>query len=247
MLARQRRGIAAFRTTPKHSIQWDEVPLGQCVDEHLADMLGCSKGLVYKERTRRRIPPYGMTYRTVENEGAYYEEAIVDAWLHKKGIQHEFQKKLGPYRVDWLLADNVVWEYLGMWRHQLYGETYRKNFGVKRAFLESEGFTVRAIHRAEIQDFKSTVDLKALLSMGLFECRGCGRKDVKHHAHALCAGCLTRQQKGIPFGPMSVKLRPEDPFVCASCGSEDRRKRVRGNCGRCASKSYKTKLILSGV
>lgn len=238
MLARQRRHIAPFRTRPKHNIDWDSVPLGEYLDEHLADVLGCSKVLVWKERNRRKIPPHGMLYRTLENEGAYYEEAIIDAWLHSQGTPHEFQKKIGPYRVDWFI-EGVVWELLGMWDHRIYGKEYRANFIVKKAFLEAKGYSVREIHRNEMSSFKAEVNLRALLSLGNFVCRGCGRANVKHQAHAMCATCNIKARHGKELGPVREILRHDELFICASCGSTERKKRVRQHCAKCYLRMFK--------
>ena len=192
--ARKLRNIKALNPTPKYNIDWDQIPLGKYLDEHLANMLGCTYGLVNKERVKRNIPPYGMTYRTFENQGAYYGEAIIDAWLHKQNIPHTFQKQIGPYRVDWVLDKNVIWEFVGMWDHKLYGEDYRNNFYNKKAYLEYNGFTVRAIHQKELNDFKKDIDLKLLYSFGHFVCSGCNRNNVKHVAHGLCSACYIRNK-----------------------------------------------------
>lgn len=236
---RKRRGIPPFRTNIRHDIDWDTAPLGKLIDRHVADILGCSHVLVHRERTRRGIPPHGLLYRTEENEGAYYEESIIDLWLHHHNIPHTFQKRLGPYRVDWLLADNCVWEFLGMWDHRLYGEAYRRNFEVKREYLVEQGFTVREIHRSEMGSFKADVDLRAIASMGVFVCRGCGREDVKHHAHALCGTCVGRRAHNRPLGPVVPQLKQGDFFRCDHCGSEDRWKRVRALCRLCYRKQHK--------
>jgi hypothetical protein len=239
LLARRRRNIPPFKTNSRYNIDWDSIPLGQYVDEHIADMLGCSKILVWKERTHRKIPPYGMNYRTLENEGAYYGEAIIDMWLHNNKIPHKFQKQIGPYRVDWLLNNSVILEFLGMWDHQIHGELYQSNFYTKRSYLLNQGFTVREIYRSAIKSFKATVDLRALLTLGTFMCHGCGRKDVKHQAHSLCTACYTRIRKGKKLGPITHRLRKEDVFTCADCGSDNRWKRVKDRCRLCYNKAWK--------
>lgn len=240
MLVRRRRGIPPLCTTPRYNIDWDTVPLGKYIDQHLADMLGCGKVLVFKERRRRGIPPHGMLYRTIENEGAYYEEAIIDAWLHMQQVPHKFQAKVGPYRVDWLLDNQEIWEFLGMWDHQIYGESYRKNFAVKRAYLLAQGFRLREIHRTEVKSFKQVVDLRSIFSLGDFTCRGCLQTDVKHHAHAMCSSCVGQKFRGVePGTPKKARLRKSDAFECSECKSTNRKKQVRGRCAKCALTLYK--------
>jgi len=231
--ARRSRGLPSPNPTPKHVIDWEQVPLGRTTDQHVADQLGCSLGLVHKERTKRKIPPHGMNFRTAENEGAYYEEAIIDAWLHTQGVEHQFQVKIGPYRVDWLLSNQEVWEFLGMWDHKIYGEEYRSNFQKKKSFLEDSGYSVREIHRREIPTFKELVDLNGLHSLGNFVCAGCKRSDRKHQAHGLCGTCATKRGRGEELGQIRARLGPSDIFRCALCGSENRYKQVGGNCSKC--------------
>jgi hypothetical protein len=235
--ARRSRGIPPFRTIPSYNIEWDSVGLGDLTDQHLADILGCSKGLVHKERRRRNIPPYGMLYRTSENQGAYYDEAIIDAWLHARNVPHEFQKQIGPFRVDWLLAGNEIWEYLGMWDHQIYGPEYQTNFAKKLTYLESLGFSVRGIHTSEIGVFKSGVDLTAIHSLGRFVCSGCNRTDVKHHAFGLCSRCVGRKRSGVDLkSPVTPRLTQNSQFKCSSCPSVNRNRQVRGQCSKCYAK-----------
>ena len=240
LLARKRRGIAPFCTRIYHNIDWGQVPLGKYPDEYLADTLGCSKVLVHKERNKRKIPPHGMLFRTSENQGAYYEEAIIDLWLHNQGIQHVFQAKIGPYRVDWLLGTCEVWEFLGMWSHRIYGEEYRSSFQRKKEYLEANGYSVRGIHKSEIAPLKAEVNLTDLHSMGSFVCRGCGRSNQKHQAHALCGTCVGRQARGVDLAlPVMPLLREADYFKCSCCGSEDRKKQAKGLCLRCYNKESK--------
>ena len=100
MLARQRRGISALRPAKRHNINWDSVPLGKMIDQHIAGLLGCSGAYICKKRKEKKIPAFGMLHRTLENEAAYYEESIIDMWLHNNKISHKFQYKVGPYKVD---------------------------------------------------------------------------------------------------------------------------------------------------
>lgn len=236
MGARTRRGIKPFRTNNHYDINWDSIPLGQYTDLHLANILGCSLNLVHKERNKRKIPPYKMNYRTLENEGAYYHEAIIDMYFHNQKISHKFQKKIGPYRVDWLLDDNLIWEYLGMWDHLIYGQKYRENFLIKENFLISEGYSVKRIYKEEISTFQSSVDLTLLHSLGRFVCLGCLRKEVKHHAHGYCCRCCGRLKDGQLRQNVTTKLKQSDVFVCSVCESSNKNKRVRDLCAKCYRK-----------
>lgn len=240
--ARKRRGIVGINPTPRYSIDWESVGLGKYTDRYLADILGCSSGIVHKERNKRKIPPHDTRYRTVENQGAYYGESIIDLWLHNNGIAHEFQKKIGPYRVDWLLADNVVWEFVGMWHHKLYGEQYRSNFEVKEKYLTDNGYTVRAIQEAELDTFKNAVDIREILSLCDFACARCKRSDVKHHSFGFCGRCARREKSGKPDSDIKTPLKSDDYFECSKCGSIKKFKRVRDLCNLCNNRKYYAKL-----
>ena len=233
--ARKRRGITALNPSPRYDIDWSQVPLGKMTDQHIADILRCSETYVCIKRQRAGIPAFGMLYRTVENEAAYYEESIIDAWLHLNAVAHTFQFTIGPYRVDWLIhSENEVWEFLGMWNHRLYGRAYQKKFAVKKKYLNECGYKVREIYRSEIGKFKDGVDLTSIHKAANFRCRGCLRDNVRHQARGLCAMCLRRQYTGKPFGPPKITfLKLTDPFICEDCGSTIRYKRVHGKCSKC--------------
>lgn len=140
----------------------------------------------------------------------------------------------------WLLDNQEIWEFLGMWDHQIYGESYRKNFAVKRAYLLAQGFRLREIHRNEVKSFKQIVDLRSIFSLGDFTCRGCLKTDVKHHAHAMCASCVGQRLRGVePGTPKKARLRKSDAFACSECKSTNRKKQVRGRCAKCALNLYK--------
>lgn len=239
--ARKRRDIPAVNPTNRCEIDWDSVPLGQMTDEHLADILGCSGAYICKKRKARNIPPFGIRYRTLENEAAYYEEAIIDLWLHNQEIDHKFQFQIGPYRVDWLICNqNQVWEFLGMWDHGIYGQQYRKNFETKKRHIIELGYDIREIHRSEIDEFKQQVDLTKIHTDGIFQCKGCGRKNIKHQAKGLCGMCITRSYQGKKLGkPKITFLKPEEQFICEDCGSDNRHKRVKKKCHCCYMKQYK--------
>lgn len=242
--ARKRRNIKALNPSKKCSnINWDSVPLGQKTDQHIADILNCSGAYVLKQRRKKNIPAFGMLYRTHENEASYYEESIMDMWLHDNNIKHKFQFQVGKYRVDWLIPDrNEIWEFLGMWDHRIYGEDYRKNFEIKEKFLIDNGYVVRRIYRDEMNKIKKVVDLNKIYSMSFFECRGCHRTNIKHQAKGLCGMCITRTYKNQSLGLPKIEfLKPTDSFVCEDCGSIERHKRVGKKCHKCYCKSWKIK------
>ena len=243
MYARRRRNIPSINPVPRLDIDWDKVPLGKYIDLHIADMYGCSVGIVHRERNKRKIPPHGLLYRTAENQGAYYEEALIDAWMHLNNVSHTFQHKIGPYRVDWLLSDKEVWEFAGMWDHGIYGAEYRSNFEAKNRYLTDLGYSVRLILRSEMPEFRVGVDLKSIISLTDFVCNGCERHDVKHHAFGLCDRCAFRKKKGIDYkAPVKPSFKEgKDVFVCLTCGSTDRYKQVRNNCMKCADKVAREK------
>lgn len=239
--ARKRRNIEALNPSKKCDINWDSVPLGQKTDQHIADILGCSGSYVLKQRKKKNIPAFGMLYRTYENEAAYYEESIIDMWLHNNSIKHIFQFQVDKYRVDWLIPEkNEIWEFLGMWDHKIYGEEYRKNFEVKEKLLMKNGYTVIKIYRNEIDKFKKSIDLTKIYSMSFFKCRGCNRTNIKHHAKGLCGMCINRTYSNQSLGPPKVQfLKPTDSFVCRDCGSTERHKRVGEKCNKCYCKFWK--------
>lgn len=238
--ARKRRNIPAKNPTPTYKIDWNSVPLGKMTDEHLAELLGCTAALVHKKRHQKQIPAFGMLYRTVENEAAYYGEAIIDAWLHNKSIIHSFQFQIGPYRVDWMIhKTKEIWEFVGMWDHRLYGKTYREKFAVKEAYLKDQGYDVRKIHQTELSDFKKEVDLQIIHKAVAFKCNGCNRDNVKHHGHGLCSTCVGRKKTGRSLGPIKISfLKPTDNFECEDCRSKNRCKRVQNKCHKCYSKLF---------
>ena len=205
--ARKRLGIAKPIVNLKFDLNWDEQPLGLMVDQHLADILGCTNTLVAMKRRERGIKPYKLFYRTLENQGAHYDEAVIDLYLHGQGIDHVFQYPVGPYFADWFIpSTNEIWEYLGLWRHPKLGPEYRERYFKKKAYYESLGYMVRGIFEKEMPFFKEKVDLKLLYSLGNFTCKGCGRKNQKHRSKGYCGTCLTRIHDGNPLG--EVKERP---------------------------------------
>lgn len=239
-LARKKRGIPAMHPSKQCNINWDLVPLGKMIDQHIADILGCSGAYVCKKRKQKNIPAFGMLYRTIENEAAYYEESIVDAWLHNHNIDHQFQYQIGPYRVDWhITKSKEIWEFLGMWNHRLYGKQYRDRFVIKEDYLKKQGYTVRRIYRQEMKTFRNGVDLTTIHNATNFICRGCNRETVKHQAKGLCGMCLNRLNQGQELGPpkISKMLKPGDIFVCEDCGNNDRNRRVRNKCKHCYAKA----------
>jgi hypothetical protein len=239
--ARLRRGIPALNPQKTYDIDWDCQPLGKMTDQHLADILGCSGGVVAKQRNKRNIKPYGILHRTIEGEASYYEETIIDHWLHNNNVQHKFQYKIGSYRVDWLIGEKDVWEFLGMWDHKLYGKTYQENFLKKKTFLESLGYSVRSIHRSDMNFFRTGVDLKKIESVEEFICKGCNRK-MKHQAKGFCSRCYTYVFRGKKIREeISVKLKKDEVFVCSSCGSSKKHKRVRDLCSACYSRQHRSK------
>lgn len=240
--ARNRRSIKALDPAKKCNIDWDTIVLGDRTDQHIADLLGCSGGYICKKRKEKGIPAFGMLYRTQENEAAYYEEAIIDMWLHNNDIDHKFQFKVEKYRVDWLvLKENEIWEFLGMWDHRIYGQEYRNNFAVKEKCLIENGYKVKRIYRSDIGDMKKSVDLSKIYGMSHFECRGCHRTNVKHQAKGLCAMCLERFHNNQPFGPPKIQfLKETDIFICEDCGSSNRHKRVKQKCHNCYDKYRRT-------
>ncbi len=242
--ARKRRNISALNPAKKYDIDWDSVPLGKMIDKHIADIWGCSGSYVCQKRKKKNIPAFGMLYRTIENEAAYYGEAIIDAWLHKYNIEHKFQFQVGPYRIDWLICeDNEIWEFLGMWDHRIYGEQYQKNFVEKEKYLIEIGYKVKRIYKNKINTFKEEINLDKIHKASNFKCRGCGREGFKHCAKGLCGMCVSRLYNGQKLGPpkISLRLKNEDIFVCEDCGSEDRYKRIRNKCKSCYNKQYKRK------
>lgn len=239
--ARKKRKIKALNPTNKIKIDWDLVPLGTMIDQHIADLLGCSNACVCKNRKKRNIPAFGMLYRTLENEAAYYEESIIDLWLHKNKISHKFQFKAGKYRVDWLIPENnEIWEFLGMWDHKIYGKNYRDNFEIKEKYLIENGYRVRRIYKNEIINFKKDIDLNKIHGMSHFICRGCNRENLKHQAKGLCTMCVGRIHKNQELGPPKISfLKPTDTFICEVCGNTDRYKQVKNKCRLCYMKIYR--------
>ena len=72
------------------SIDWDNIGLGAIPDSEIAVSLAVSKRKVCYERNTRSIPPFNGYLKTQEGyhcRSVY--EAMYDAWLHWKDIQHE--------------------------------------------------------------------------------------------------------------------------------------------------------------
>jgi len=245
-LARKRRGISALNPSKKLSVDWDSLPLGKMIDDQIASMVGCSGSKVCIERQKRGIKPAGMLYRTQEGQPAYYGEAVIDAWLHKHEIAHVFQFHVGKKRVDWYLPDtNEIWEYAGLAGHRLYGEDYEVAIGERVKICLNAGYKVRRIDKQELEFFSKDVDLSSIFKKSTFTCKGCLRTNVKHSSHDLCSMCLHRVRLGKPVGSPknAAKLKPGEVFVCSSCGSNERNKRVKTLCGSCYSKARKKRIL----
>lgn len=189
---RRKLGIPAMYSLPY--INWDEQPFGKFTDQHIADLLGCSLTRAVVERKKRGIKPSAMRYRTVEGEAAYYGEAIIDAWLHKNNIKHEFQKKIGGRKVDWFLTETQeIWEYAGFLGHQIHGAKYKKQLETRIAIVQSYGLTTRIITENELKDFAENIDLTSLYRRATFECLNCKQTGVPHRKLGLCGKCYYRR------------------------------------------------------
>jgi len=147
--ARKCRGIHHFGL-PSLDADWTNLPLGAVTDEALARLLGTTQATVTRQRNKRGILPSKATYITQEGEGANYPEALIDLYWHEKGIPHQFQPKVGPYRPDWLINGDTLVEYAGFSTSNRWGEAYKVRLAQKLQYLITAGWRVQVIWPADL-------------------------------------------------------------------------------------------------
>ena len=147
--ARKCRGIHHFGL-PSLDADWANLPLGDVTDEALARLLGTTQATVTRQRNKRGILPSKATYITQEGEGANYPEALIDLYWHEKGISHQFQPKVGPYRPDWIINGDTLVEYAGFSASNRWGEAYKVRLAQKLLYLTTAGWKVQVIWPADL-------------------------------------------------------------------------------------------------
>lgn len=238
--ARRARAIPNALGEPKR-VDWDAVPLlGKVTDEAIARQLGTAVSSVGEARRKRGIPAVGrgLNYVTQCGKLANYPEAVIDLVLHEKGCAHEFQARLGQYRVDWLFPDRrVVWEYAGWTDHPRFGHEYDRRMQRKAEWLTAQGYSVITFEPNELEGFEDRLDLGRLSRRNHAACINCGASGKARPAFGKCRRCHDYERKhGKPADKANAKVIPKRGEPCPTCPG--RIETRSGVCKECHRENY---------
>ena len=195
---RAQRGIHGPQT-----INWSQQPLGKVTDMALGRLLGVNQSSVSTARRLRGIPRADLICRTAEGEPATYPEALIDLYWHEKGVEHDFQFKVGPYVADWLIEGTTLVEYAGFQNHRKLGTAYWERLTKKLWFYAARGWLTKVLTPDDLDQY----DL--------------GRLPVFEGKRRACMGCQSRF--GVDRGPLGGVKKHKAKGLCKSCYTRSRR------------------------
>lgn len=129
-------------------VDWDDVGLGSVPDSSIALDTGIERRRVAYERQRRGIPAFqGLILTQEGNPCRSQYEAMYDAYLHWKDVEHRHEVRVGglPYIADFLVQGTYV-EIVGMLRFGKYAQKLAK----KRAAYERAGVSILWLSSEEV-------------------------------------------------------------------------------------------------
>ena len=100
----------------------------------------------------------GAIKRVMDQENDSKIEHIYYQLFEKNGIPFKFQYKIGPYRADFLIAGDIVFEIDGPWHNKDYDK-------VRDEYMESRGYSIMRIpfniaasyHRTVLEDLQEVL------------------------------------------------------------------------------------------
>jgi hypothetical protein len=172
-------------------INWDTVPLGTKPDDAIARELNVTRRQVCTERNKRSIQPF--IGRILSQEGLGLRsiyEAMYDAVLHEKGIEHlhEVPVPNTNFQSDFKINDTFV-EIAGMLNYSKYKEKFLK----KKAAYEQLGVNVvwLEIEKLEILFSNCNLSLNFRKNTG---CKLCGSQSLQL-VKSICNKCYCKTWK----------------------------------------------------
>jgi hypothetical protein len=165
---------------------WSKIPLGKVPDWMLAEKLGKSVDCITAARSIRGIKPLASICQTTEGETCNYPEGRIDLFFHEHDIGHKFQVRIGKFRADWVIRENLVVEFTGWERHPQYGQIYRERIRRKCSYYKSLGLKIWLIHPKDLKRFQTKEQPKWVRV-----CPNC-RRPASRITRGWCSACYKR-------------------------------------------------------
>ncbi len=211
---RRAAAIAGHQTTDWTAV----VDLGKVPDRVIADRLGFYNSAVATARRKLGIPAFtgmilsqeGLSLRSVD-------EALYDAHLHARGIEHAHETHLvGRFRADFLI-DGVDHEVVGGMGMAAYAAAHER----KRKVLAAADIPVVWLSRPRIALLYSQAGLP-LCFRNEYRCTACSESPKRGLARGLCERCFMR----------ALRAERTTLKTCLGCARAFRTSRVDAYCGQ---------------